>query len=92
MKCNVIAQSIYEKKIIKSNFTIDFESYEEVIFISLHELKLILLEKLNYEKGNLSVIPYKISLNTKNNIINIIVKCKPFSDWDIIKNYNTFSK
>jgi hypothetical protein len=86
MEFHVISDIKYENENHKIEHGITVTNLEEVIFISIHELKIKLLKKFKINNDNLTVIINNYKLNTKNKKIIIKAKCEKFDDWEIISN------
>lgn len=83
MKINVIANNLDSKETYK--FNISYLNEEEIIFISLNELKLKICNDNSDDK--ISIIPNKIFLNLQENYIKINFTKNNFIEW-ITKEYD----
>ena len=88
-KIKVLVNVEYENKTIKKKFDIEYENKEEILYIALSEIKLILINDLDVEKNNLTIFPKFIKLEDKK-VLKMILKCELFNDWEVIQNYHTF--
>ena len=77
MKINVIANNLDSKESYK--FNISYLNEEEIIFISLNELKLKICN--DYSDDKISIIPNKIFLNLQENYIKINFTKNNFNEW-----------
>lgn len=83
MKINVIANNLDSKETYK--FNISYLNEEEIIFISLNELKLKICNDNSDDK--ISIVPNKIFLNLQENYIKINFTKNNFIEW-ITKEYD----